>query len=190
MPFLESVEEAQLMYEQSKDDEEDVLDNIGAELDPENEQELGENEDEGVLEHPEHAHLDPEDMDDHGCGNEGEKSAFKTINIPDPDVQLHQARKLDHWQKEVLRIGVGYCRQVAKYRRNGHEDEKPVPPLVMVHGGAGSGKSTVIHLLSVMMQKILQQPGDDPTHPSVLLTSFTGAAAANINGHRVFQKDL
>ena len=190
MPFLESVEEAQLMYEQSKEDDEEVFDDIGAELDPENEQEVGEVEDEGVLEHPEYAHLDPDEVDDNAGGNDGGKLAFKTINIPDPDVQLHQARKLDCWQKEVLRIGVGYCRQVAKYRRNGHEDEKPVPPLVMVHGGAGSGKSTVIHLLSVMMQKILQQPGDDPTHPSVLLTSFTGAAAANINGHRVFQKDL
>ena len=182
MPFLESVEEAQLMYEQSKDDEEDVLDDIGAELDPENEQEVGEVEDEGILEHPEYAHLDPDEVDDNAGGNDDGKFAFKTINIPDPDVQLHQARKLDCWQKEVLRLGVGYCRQIVKYRRNGHEDEKPVPPLVMVHGGAGSGKSTVIHLLSVMMQKILQQPGDDPTHPCVLLTSFTGAAAANING--------
>ena len=126
--------------------------------------------------------MDPDEVDDNAGGNDDGKFAFKTINIPDPDVQLHQARKLDCWQKEVLRLGVGYCRQIVKYRRNGHEDEKPVPPLVMVHGGAGSGKSTVIHLLSVMMQKILQQPGDDPTHPSVLLTSFTGAAAANING--------
>ena len=180
MPYLESVEEAQLMYEQSKEDEEDELDDIGAELDPENEQEIGDAEEEGVLEHPEYAHLDPDQVADHPDDDDGGMRAFKTITIPDPDVLLDQARKLDCLQKEVLRMGIKYCRQSVKYRLN--HQEKPTPPLVMVHGGAGSGKSTVIHLLSVMMQKILHQPGDDPSYPYVLLTSFTGAAAANING--------
>ena len=180
MPYLESVEEAQLMYEQSKDDEEDELDDIGAELDPENEQEIGDAEDEGVLEHPEYAHLDPNQVEDHPDGDVGGIQVFKTITVPDPDVLLEQARKLDCLQKEVLRMGINYCRQSVKYRINRHE--KPTPPLVVVHGGAGAGKSTVIHLLSVMMQKTLHQPGDDPSYPYVLLTAFTGAAAANING--------
>ena len=180
MPYLESVEEAKLMYEQSKDDDEDELDDIGAELDPENEQEIGDAEDEGVLEHPEYAHLDPDQVEDHPDGGDGGMRVFKTITIPDPDVLLEQARKLDCRQKEVLRMGIRYCRQSVKYRINHHE--KPTPPLVMVHGGAGAGKSTVIHLLSVMMQKILHQPGDDPSYPYVLMASFTGAAAANING--------
>ena len=180
MPYLESVEEAQLMYEQSKDDEEDELDDIGAELDPENEQEIGDAEDEGVLEHPEYAHLDPDQVEDHPDGDDSGMRVFKTITIPDPDVLLEQARKLDCQQKEVLRMGIKYCRQSVKYRINHHE--KPTPPLVMVHGGAGAGKSTVINLLSIMMQKILHQPGDDPNYPYVLLTSFTRAAAANING--------
>merc|ERR1712016_416057 len=56
------------------------------------------------------------------------------------------------------------------------------PPLVIVHGGAGSGKSRVINSLYAMMSNILQQPGDDPNLPYVVLTSFTGAASANING--------
>merc|ERR1712173_187124 len=33
-----------------------------------------------------------------------------------------------------------------------------------------------------MMSNIFQQAGDDPNLPYVVLTSFTGAAAANING--------
>ena len=182
MPFLESVEEAQLMYEQSKEEEEeeDDLDDIGAQLDPENEQELGDAEEEGVLEHPEYAHLDPDQVEDHQDDDNGGVRAFKTITIPDPDVLLEQARKLDAMQKNVLRMGITCCRDLVKYRRN--HQEKPNPTLLMVHGGAGAGKSTVIHLLSVMMQKILQEPGDDPNYPYVLLTSYTGAAAANING--------
>ena len=59
---------------------------------------------------------------------------------------------------------------------------KPSPPLVIIHGGAGSGKSRVINSIHNMMTNILKQPGDDPNYPYVVLTSFTGAAAANING--------
>ena len=59
---------------------------------------------------------------------------------------------------------------------------KPSPPLVIVHGGAGSGKSRLINSLYTLMTEILHQPGDDPNCPYVVLTSFTGAASANING--------
>ena len=59
---------------------------------------------------------------------------------------------------------------------------RPSPPLVIVHGGAGSGKSRVINSLYNLMTDILRQPGDDPNCPHVVLTSFTGAASANING--------
>ena len=59
---------------------------------------------------------------------------------------------------------------------------KPSPPLVMVHGGAGSGKSKVISSLYNLMTDTFKKAGDDPCCPYVVLTSFTGAAAANING--------
>ena len=59
---------------------------------------------------------------------------------------------------------------------------KPSPPLVIVHGGAGSGKSRLINSLHNLITAILRQPGDDPNCPYVVLTSFTGAASANING--------
>ena len=58
----------------------------------------------------------------------------------------------------------------------------PTPPLVIVHGGAGSGKSRLISSIYDMMTDTLQKAGDDPGCPYVLLTSFTGAASANING--------
>merc|ERR1712016_231986 len=51
----------------------------------------------------------------------------------------------------------------------------PSPPLVIVHGGAGSGKSRVINSLYAMMTNILQQSGDDPNLPYVVLTSFLSA---------------
>ena len=53
---------------------------------------------------------------------------------------------------------------------------------MIVHGGAGSGKSSVIKPLAEWLQVILQEPGDDPDSPHIVLSSFTGAASANING--------
>ena len=62
--------------------------------------------------------------------------------------------------------------------------------LVALHGGAGTGKSTVIKAISQGVQYILRQEvGTDFTGPRVLLTAPTGKAAYNIKGltiHRAF----
>ena len=57
-----------------------------------------------------------------------------------------------------------------------------MPPLLIVQGGAGTGKSTVIDVISQQMEKILRTPGDNPDHPYVIKAAFTGTAAANIKG--------
>ena len=53
---------------------------------------------------------------------------------------------------------------------------------MMVHGGAGSGKSTLINVISQQVNHILRKDGDDPDCPYVILSAYTGAAAANIAG--------
>ena len=59
---------------------------------------------------------------------------------------------------------------------------RPLAPLVIVHGGAGTGKSTVIDVLSQMLEKIFRQAGDDPNHPYIIRAAFTGNAALIIRG--------
>ena len=54
--------------------------------------------------------------------------------------------------------------------------------MTIVHGGAGSGKSNVINILKQWCHLILQQPGDDPDCPYILVTGPTGTAAANVQG--------
>ena len=96
-------------------------------------------------------------------------------------------------QKVVLSYGVNYAKRlvtaphfqetsISNTFRETLTYQPPSPPLVIVHGGAGSGKSRVISSLYNMMTAILQKAGDDPDCPYVVLTSFTGAASANING--------
>jgi len=184
MPFLESVEEAQLHYDEMKaNEEQDVADKMGPDLDPQNEQEIADLDD-LEEEHPDYYHIDPDQLDDNPDGEVGQKRVFKKIALPSRDAQLEEARQLDRMQKEVLAIGVNYAMRLVTYSRASpnHKISKPSPPLVIVHGGAGSGKSRVINCLYNMMTHILQKEGDDPSCPYVVLTSFTGAASANING--------
>ena len=58
----------------------------------------------------------------------------------------------------------------------------PKPATVIGHGGAGCGKSTVINVLKQWLHFILQQPGDDPDSPYIIVAAPTGTAAANIRG--------
>ena len=52
----------------------------------------------------------------------------------------------------------------------------------MVHGGAGSGKSTLINVIYQLFHQIMLRDGDDLDCPYILLSAFTGTAAANIEG--------
>jgi ATP-dependent DNA helicase PIF1 len=53
---------------------------------------------------------------------------------------------------------------------------------MMVHGGAGSGKSTLINVISQYVQHVMRREGDDPDCPYVLLSAYTCTAATNIEG--------
>ena len=63
--------------------------------------------------------------------------------------------------------------------------------LCALHGGAGTGKSTVIRAIHQSLFRILnKQPGEDPSTKKVLLVAPTGKAAYNIKGitaHKAFQ---
>ena len=59
----------------------------------------------------------------------------------------------------------------------------PSPPRLVVHGGAGCGKSRLIEVMSQWAEYILRTNNNkDPSHPFVLRTAPTGSAAHNIDG--------
>ena len=80
---------------------------------------------------------------------------------------------------------------IIKSERKGNQ--VPAPPYLMVHGGAGAGKSHAIESLAQWIQIILQKSGDDIDTPYVIKASFTGAAASLIEGmtlHSAFGFDF
>ena len=88
MPFLESVHDAQLIYDEMKaNEEQDVEERMGADLDPIMEQEIADLDDLDE-EHPDYYHIDPNQLDDNNTGEPGPRRIFKAIALPDRDAQV------------------------------------------------------------------------------------------------------
>ena len=178
MEFLQGVEEARYFAELAKANA-DSSHNIGDELDPELEQNNDDSDTDEEFEGDEnpYEHINPDNLPKETSVAAG---MYKRIEIPG-DLELREnTRMLDRYQKEVLNIAVKFAKDVVKARKFGNR--QPTPPLLIVHGGAGAGKSTVINVVTQWVQKIVQQAGDNTTSPCVVKTAFCGTAAANIEG--------
>ena len=105
--------------------------------------------------HPDFLHLDPNILDDNE--NVTSKSIYRTIEIKSLETLKENTRSLDIYQRKVVDIGVKYSKDLVKSRKN--KSKLPSPIYLMVHGGAGAGKSTVINILAQWVQKILQKEG-------------------------------
>jgi hypothetical protein len=166
MEHLDDVEEARYMVEEYLKNQ-PKKEELAIELDPEKEQEIDDclmNEEES---HPEFEHLDPSEFNDQNKNIQKEK-VFKPIEIGNIEDLLMQTKLLDRYQKYVLEVAIRFSRGVVKSLKP--KNRRPSPPMLMIHGGAGSGKSTVINSLSRWAHHILQKPGDDPDCPYVIIS--------------------
>lgn len=178
LPFAQGVEEARhYLQEAMKNDNEHQ--NIGNLLDPEMEKELIESQLEEETIHPDFVQIHPDNFEVQNNMDQIKKT-FRNIQIRTAEENLEEARKLDGFQKKVLHVAIKYAQDLIISKKG--KTSPPVAPLVMVHGGAGSEKSTVIKVMSQYIHQILKKEGDDPECPYVLLSAFTGGAASNIDG--------
>ena len=181
MEFLEGVQEARYHVEQMmKELDVDALEDAAAvKMDPAGHQDNEDCDEEAPEEHGDHLHCNPDNIDIQE--NDKCTSVLRSIELPSNDELKERTRKLDEYQKEVVNIAVKYAKDIVKGRKihNPH----PRGPFVMVSGGAGAGKSTVINVVAQWVQKIVQKEGDNPEQPCVVKTAFTGCAASNIEGY-------
>ena len=177
MEWLDPVNEARHFVEEIKKDDIN-LDDVEAVLDAEKMQADLDCEDEEVVIDPQYEHLDL------GNHNENEftpgNNWCKSIDLIGDDQLYRNALRLDKNQRKVLDICLRYARDVVKARN--HKNLIPDPPNLIVLGGAGSGKSTVIQNVIQWCQKTLQRSGDDPQMPYIIATATTGAASVIIEG--------
>ena len=92
MPFLESVDEAQKLYQENREKEERGIEEVmGAELDPEMEQEAADVDEEDDENHPDYYHIDTDQVENDGNG-ERRRQIFKAIVLPDKDAQVRTSK--------------------------------------------------------------------------------------------------
>ena len=179
MEHLENVEEARYIVEEYLKNDRKIHE-IGVDMDPENEQDIDDCFMQEEEAHPDFEHLNPEGIEGYSKENVKREKMFKPIEIGNLEDLRQDIKSLDCFQKYVLELAIRHVRGVVKSLKQ--KNRRPIPPIVMVHGGAGSGKSTVINALAKWVHYILQKPGDDPDCPYIIVSAFTGSAASNVNG--------
>ena len=180
MEWMEDVEEARYFVEETMKNDLDV-EETGEEIDPEKEKEDLECVFEGQDEDEQYAHLDPEGLKDKDFPDPG--NWYRKLNVLDRDVLEDKTARLDKWQRKVVDIGLKFARGLKKFRSG--FDSLPSAENLVVIGGAGSGKSTVIECLTQWTHRELMKEGDDHSSPYVMKAATTGAASALIEGSTV-----
>ena len=178
-PHLKDVEQGREMV--SKFDFDKA--SIGQEINPEGEKQDEEDEEIGTEDAEEFAGLNPDGLDEPRDNNHS--GGDYNIRIPEPidyDALLGDTRKLVSEQQTVLGIVVEYCKELQKSKKHPTNFK---PPKLIIHGGAGTGKSHLIKIISQWVQHLLTGAGDDCDTPYIIRTAPTGMAAANIEGSTI-----
>ena len=176
-PHMADVEIGRKLVEDLKYD----MSKIGEDLDAEGEQELDQ---EAIAElAEEYEGLDPGEFGEMSNVNTEEINApfFRTFPILEWDSLKEKTRILAWEQMLVLQKIIEYCRDISMLPKTLKRYVET--PLIIVHGGAGTGKSTLINVVSLWVNKILTKPGDDPECPYVVIAAPTGMAASNVEGN-------
>ena len=170
MEHLETVEEG------NERAMEMVESNAGVILDNAIEQDNADCNTESLEQHEEFMFKCPDDLDQ----IETSTNLFKKIELYTDEEISKKTLQLDKEQRMVLDIAVNFAKNIVKGRCQ--MNCVPKAPLLIVQGGAGTGKSTVIDAISQQVEKILRTSGDNPLCPYIIRAAFTGTAAANIMG--------
>ena len=173
MEHLENVTEARYFVEENSRNEETEMN-----LNPEGIQENADCEYEGIIDHPDFPNFDIECLDQEATIKKSERT--QKLILDDIDKLMDKSKHMDFYQRKVLESAVGFARSLRKSLKSKNLSRKA--PNMMVHGGAGSGKSTVINIMKQWVHRILEMSGDNSECPYILVTAPTGTAAANIQG--------
>ena len=110
-----------------------------------------------------------------------EKTKFKPVDISNIDEMLASVQKLSYGQRFAFNLVLNYCKSLVKYKKS---PEHPIdPPLLMIHGGAGTGKSKLINDITTWAEHTLTM--DNERHlnqPYTIRVAPTGKAASIIEG--------
>ncbi|MES9881383.1 MAG: AAA family ATPase [Sedimenticola sp.] len=147
--------------------------------------------DEGRLPSIDHEMLDPTELANrtiaelHASNNANVYVVeSQTDRLPNPEYYA-LLRTLNCEQRSMFDNLLKWCR--SSVSSTSIRPQKPDPFHIFVTGGAGTGKSHLIHALVNMMRRELQPICENPEGVTVLLSAPTGTAANNIDGTTIHQ---
>ena len=132
-----------------------------------------------ITEHPNFTHLNPDEMETYEA-NSSKAQPMRIIETGSVDELVVRSRTHDKFQRKLVEMGIRYARSIVKSHSGNNRFPEPVQ--LMIHGGARSGKSTVIDALAKWIQYVIVQSGDGPQFPHTVKGAPTGAAASIIEG--------
>ena len=111
-------------------------------------------------------------------------SPYKPIPICSQNELIEKARNLSFEQRIVFDLVFAFANSIVRAEKAKEITSVLPPPLLIIHGGGGVGKSYMIKAIAQWTDKIFREAGkrDNPDFPTILLMAFTGVAAKNIGG--------
>ena len=152
MPFTKKVVAGREMAEA-------IVGDIGDDLDPENQLENDQSAMEGVQPHPDYDVRHPERISSDPTAFIP-KDNYRKIQLDTTDELDRKIRSLDPEQRVAFDTIVKWARDYVKAKKG--KNPTPMAPNLLVHGGAGTGKSHIINVLSQYTERIFRTAGDAP----------------------------
>ena len=111
-------------------------------------------------------------------------SPYKPIPVSTLDEMMQKARSLSYNQRIVFDKMITFAKSIIRAEKANDPMSILPPPLLVVHGGGGVGKSYLIKTIAQWSEKVLRDGSgrDNLDMPTVLLLAYTGVAAKNIGG--------
>ena len=151
MEWIQNVEEARMYVEETLNNEVNT-DETGNEVDAEKEHDILECLDQGDEDDPQYQHLNPDGLIENPFPNYFGNRICKQIQLKESEVLERKTKSLDKNQRKVQDIAIKYARDTVKACKN--PNRAPEAPKLIVTGGAGAGKSTVINVVTQWIHKI------------------------------------
>ena len=149
-------------------------------LDPQGEQDNDEENDLGMEEDDEYVGRDTDFESNLNKEANFDEFKYPKIILPEKTDILNMTLQLVPEQKRTLKYVIKFCHEVMVADKNISMNVDPLR--LIIHGGAGVGKSFVIKMLSMWAEKMLRKEGQNLDCPRVLITAPTGKAASIIDG--------
>ena len=146
-PFKNNVEEARQIVESSEDQRSR---HIGEMLNAEFEQEEGDQQEIGLMPDEAYEARLPDDslQKEKDSYSTNDYAIYERLDISNVESMSNMVHNLDKDQRCAFNKVMLFCKRIRAAESNPNVSY-PKPPLLMVHGGAGTGKSTLINVITL-----------------------------------------